>query len=403
MELFQYIQTCLANKDYNELLFSWYFAGSSICNNATKFYKKGDLYIIDEPKSVFNGYMMYCNENYIGQLDWSTIKSLDEAGKTTIKDGVTAECFTFIERLDTTGVAEAAEKLKDYTPFSKYGIEQDTSTDIIIDDDQYYQIMQVVGMPFIKEREMEYNRQAILKLAIEPALRMYYTYFPIIDERTYSEISAGDFMIPYPTKPWPAYKAVAWKTTAGPITGAAAINGISPLAALGTDINLYTRAASGNRFSQGLHYNKPVPGFTGEGTGGGTSAFSELATAWPIANTMKNMMRREHLQKVNVPGKGYFAKGYSTTSGFLNITWLCWSRNFDDIDAEDWYKVLQLCQAHVKKSIGAIRGLLRTDSNLPFREGMEKEGADEIDAIEKEWKESPYNDIYTSMRGGLIG
>lgn len=405
MEIFEYIQCCIDNHDDTELLLSWYYAGASTCNKDTRFYKRDSVYVVDCADSVFHNYLFFCNENYNGQIDWTKLNTLDEAKQTTLKDGLTFECFTFTEKVLNLATLDAilATLATDYTPFKKYEEYSSGNNDIIIDDDTYYQIMKVIGQPFVRDRELEYNRQAILKLAIEPALRMYYTYFPITQEQVIPGINVGDYMIPYPTEPYPAYKAIAWKTAPGPLGGAASINGISPLAAMGTDVSLYARASAGNKFAQGIRYNKPVPGYTGEGTGGSGSAFSELATAWPIANTLKNIMRREKLSKVRVPGKGLFAKGYSTVSGMLNIIWLCWSRNFDDVDFDDWSTVIRLCQAQVKASIGPIRELLRTDSNVPFKEGITKEGQDEIKEIEKELKENSYNKIYTPSRGGLIG
>ena len=405
MEVFDYVQCCINNHDDTELLLSWYYAGASKCDNNTRFYKRDSVYIVDTADSVFHNYLFFCNENYNGQIDWTKLNTLDEARQTTLKDGLTLECFTFTEKvLNLSNLDAIITTLPaDYVPFKKYEFAASLNEDIIIDDSTYYQIMKVVGMPFVKQRELEYNRQAILKLAVEPALRMYYTYFPITQEQVISSMGVGDYMIPYPTEPYPAYKAIAWKTAPGPLGGNAAINGMSPLAALGTDVALYTRASVGNKFAQGLRYNKPVPGFSGEGTSGGGSAYSELATAWPIANTLKNIMRREKLSKIRVPGKGLFAKGYSTVTGMLNIIWLCWSRNFDDVDFDDWSTVIRLCQAQVKTSIGPIRELLRTDSNVPFKDGITKEGEDEIKEIEKELKENSYNKIYTPSRGGLVG
>lgn len=406
MELAQYIQSCIDKNDVNELKLSWYYAGASICNNDTKFYKSNTLYKIEDLNSSFNNQIFYCKENHTGQINWDSINTLDEANQTTLSNGLTADCFTFyntsIDTSDINKLIDAANTLN-YIPFEKYKALSEENTDIIIDDDQYYQIMQVVGVPFIKDRELEYKKQAILKLAVEPALKMYYTYFPITQEQVINSYGTGDYMIPYPTKPYPAYKAIAWVTAAGANLKGAAINGLSPLVALGTDVSLYTRSTSGNKFAQGIRYNKPVPGFTGEGTSGGSSAYSELASAWPIANTMKNIMRREKLSKVKIPGKGLFAKGYSSVSGYLNIRWLCWSRDFNDVEFEDFSTVLELCQAHVKKSIGSIRDLLRTDSNIPFREGMQKEGEDQIKKIEEDWKQSPIRLRFVTSRGGLVG
>lgn len=405
MEIKQYVQACISQADMEELAISWSYAGKSIATSSTRFYKSGNVYLIDDPNSLFNNQLFYCNENYVGQVNWAEVNTLTEANRTTLKNGLTALCFDFFNTtLDPTtvdAIVTNAEAQEGFAPFTKYAALSEANDDIYIDDTQYYQIMQVIGQPYIKDSELEYKRQAILKLAVEPALRMYYTYFPLTQEQVIQH-NLGDFLIPYPTVPYPAYKAIAWVTSPGQ-TGGRSMNGLSPLAALGTDMNIYTRAATGNRFAQGLRYNKPVPGYTGEGTAGGGSAYSELATAWPIANTMKNIMRREKLSKIHIPGQGLFAKGYSTMSGYLNIRWLCWSRDFNDVEFEDWNTVVQLCQAHVKFSIGAIRDLLRSDSNIPFRDGIQKEGQQEIAEIEKKWSESPYRLIYTPARGGIVG
>ena len=362
-------------------------------------YTKGQTYLIDAPASKFNNQLFYCNEAHLGKINWDGVKSLDEANQTTISNGITQSCFTFfktmINPLAVPDLVASVEADEDYLPFSKYTL--GSNKDIIIDDDSYYQIMQVIGQPFIRDRELEYNRQAILKLAVEPALRTYYTYFPLIQEQVINNKTIGDYLIKYPEEPYPAYKAIAWITSAGLAKGS--LNGVSPLTALATDVSMYTRAAAGSKFAQGLRYNKCVPGFTGETAGG--SAYKEMSQSWPLANTLKNINRREKLSKVHLPD-GIYAKGYSTLTGFLNIRWLCWSRNFDDVEFEDWPKVLRLCQSYVKFSIGSIRDLLRTDNNIPIRDGMQKEGSTEIAAQIKEWEESPITKIYTPSRGGMI-
>ena len=132
------------------------------------------------------------------------------------------------------------------------------------------------------------------------------------------------------------------------------------------------------------------------------TAISDMAQTYPMVNTMKNISRREHLSKIKMED-GYHAKGYSTIGGILNIVWLCWSRDWDDTDFEDFDDLLALCQASVKINIGSIRGLLKTDSNLPFNaEEMRKEGQQEWKEIIKEWKDSPFTKIYTPQRGGMI-
>lgn len=394
-----YIQECLDNNDNDELILSWSFLGEQKADANTRMYKSGNVYLINEATSKFNNCLFYCEADHIGKIDWAKVKNLDEVNQTTIVNGITSSCFTFFPTpVDLTNLEMLLNEAETtgYTPFSKY--DADVSKNIIIDQDTYMQIMQVVGMPFVKQREIEYNKRAILKLAVEPALRMYYTYFPLIQEQVIPSRAGGDFRIKYPEKPYPAYKAIAWVTSPGVARGA--LNGLSPLSALGTEVSLFTRSTSGSRFSQGLHYNKPVPGFTGEANG--NSAYSNMATVIPLSNTLKNMMRREKLSKIHVPGEGLYAVGYSTLTGYLNIKWLCWSRDFNDVEFEDWPQVIQLCQSHVKKSIGSIRALLRADSNLPFdAESMRKEGIAEIEAKDKEWAASPMNKIHAIERGGM--
>lgn len=421
MDIRSYLNYCLERGDTEELALCWHFMGEQVATPTTKAYVKGMLYAVyipnakanDSSESIttdssndisedpagFHNQLFYCEESYLGTIDWAHIKSLDEAQQTTLSSGITANCFQFLNTTIDINMVPFLVKVTednnpDYTPFTKYDLLD--NKEIIIDDDTYYQIMQVIGQPFIKSRELEYNRQAILKLAIEPALREYYTYFPLIQEQVIPSRAGGDYCIKYPTEPYPAYKAIAWVTSPGLAKNS--FNGLSPLAALGTEVSMYTRSAQGSRFAQGLRYNKPVPGFTGESGG---SAYKEMATAWPLANTLKNMNRREKLSKVHKED-GTYAIGYSTLSGYLNIRWLCWSRNFDDVEFEDWPKVIQLCQAHVKFSIGAIRDLLNTDSNIPFRGGIQKEGHDEMKAILDEWAASPITKIYTPSRGGLL-
>lgn len=428
MDIKGYLQYCIDRHDEEELAMCWHHMGQQLATPTTKSYIKGMLYAIyipdykpndsnqdstndsndslsygvsiSEDKAGYHNKLFYCNESYFGIIDWAHIKDLDEAQQTTLVSGVTANCFDFLNAtIDVAMVPFIVKILEendpDYIPFSKYDLVD--NKDIIIDDDQYYQIMQVIGQPFIKSRELEYTRQALLKLAVEPALREYYTYFPIIQEQVMPSTAGSDYYIKYPTEPYPAYACIAWVTSPG--LGRSSLNGISPLAALGTEVSMYTRSAAGSRFSQGIHYNKVVPGFTGESAAG--SAYKEMATAWPLANTLKNMNRREKLSRVRKPD-GLYAIGYSTLTGYLNLKWLCWSRNFDDVAFEDWPQVIKLCQAHVKYSIGSIRELLRTDSNIPFREGMQKEGKAEIDEIVKDWAANPIRLIHTPARGGML-
>ena len=55
--------------------------------------------------------------------------------------------------------------------------------------------MSCVGVPFIRESELEYNRQAILKLAIEPALKVYFANFPLEQPETVNLAGSYDIKL----------------------------------------------------------------------------------------------------------------------------------------------------------------------------------------------------------------
>lgn len=386
-----YIQNCVDNFDNEELVICWNLLGEKVANDSVKIYTKDSLYKITDENSKFNNYLFWCDSDYIGKINWSNIKVLQEAGKTALENGITSNCFTFFNiPLDTTHYNEIIEINKNTTPFSKYSEQKLlTNADIIIDDTTYYQIMQVVGQPFIKDSELEYNRQAILKLTVEPALRTYFKYFPLFEEAQYS--ISGNYDIKYPEM---AYRAIGWVTQAG------ISSNISPLAALGSRAIIQGGVRSVTNQWTNIQYSKPVPGWTGRGESG--NSISEMSQTYPLINTLRNMSKREKLSKIK-KDDGLHAIGYTTVGGTLNVVWFKWSRDWDDTDFEDYDELLRLCQANVKINIGTIRSLLKTDNNIPFdATTMKTEGKTEYDSIIKDWKDSPYNKIFTPMRGGMI-
>lgn len=406
MEIKPYLNSCIENKDIEEFSIAWQLLGGKEANKETLLYKSGNLYTVTDETSLFYHHTFFCDEDYIGKIDWAKVTTLDEANRTVLKDGLTATCFTFykdmlVEPSAAAALTEQATSVEGYQPFSKYSQLPGNLKDIVIDDDTYYQVMQVLGLPFVNESELEYNRQAILKLAFEPALRMYYTYFPIVQEQVLPSQAGTDIKIKYPTIPYEAYQAITWVTNRTGL-GTRGMYGLSPLSLATLGAEYTSMSLANDRFNGGLPYNKPVPGFTGLAVTDGGSSMSMAGQNWVLANTMRNIMRREKFSKTHIPGEGLYLTGYSTLTGYLNIKWLCWSRDFNDVQFEDWNQVIALCQAFVKVSIGSIRELLRTDSNLPFKDGITKEGQDEIKAIEDRWKESPSRLIYSTMRGGYL-
>lgn len=388
----QYITDCIDIGDEEELALSWFYLGAKEATAETKVYTKDSLYLIKANTSPLNFQLFWCNENFIGNINWPKVSVAGDAQRSVVADGITTECFSFLGGSISKDIQDQIETLvttnTEVAPFSKYNT--DHTKDIIIDDDMYYQITQVIGQPYVTNGELEYNKQAICKLAIEPALRAYFTYYPLIVE---DQVRVkGNYDILYPEM---AYGAVGWVTSNG------RLENISPLAALGSMAIIQGGAGRTISGSQTvLQYRKPVPGYTGYSDRGGS--ITEMASMYPLANTLRNMTKREKLSRIHKED-GLHAIGYSNIGGVLNIKWYCWSRDCNQVEFEDWEQFIALAQAGVKKTIGAIRALLKEDSNVPFdAKSMKQEGTTEWNEIIKAWKESPNRLKDTPMRGGMV-
>ncbi len=395
MDIKSYIKTCISNKDNIELKMSWWFLGGKKATNNTPMYNSGSLYVVDQPDSSFHNYFFYCDENYIGKIDWSHVSVIGDAQQTVLADGITTECFDFLDYQIT--VADIETLVANYSdePFSKYSAAElmEQGSGIIIDDDTYYQIMTIMGVPFVSEGDLEYNRQAILKLAFEPAMKAYFASWPIVEPEVIY-LQGGDFDIKFPEM---AMQAVAWTTVGG--AGATTMS-INPLAAIRTPA-LMTSGMFNSGYRSQINYRKPYPGWTGtDGENQNTKTFCDT---FVLSNTLRNASKREHWTRVHRPD-GLHLVGYTTSSKTLNVKWLKWSRDFADVVPDDWEEMYRLCQASVKRVFGPLRSLLRQDQNIPFdSKEMMKEGQQEWLEIVKAWKDSPYGLIYTPQHGGIYG
>ena len=111
-----------------------------------------------------------------------------------------------------------------------------------------------------------------------------------------------------------------------------------------------------NRYGSGLRYrNKMVPGYVG------MDGQINMLDGLLAQQGMLNVFRREHYSKVKIDGKLY-AKGFSTIGGNLNLKWLCWSKNWDDIDVDDLETIARpMARSEVLRDFGILRGLVKAD------------------------------------------
>lgn len=385
-----YILECSSNEDLDELKRCWYWMGSRKADNNTCVYIRDSLYVIDCPGAKYDGYLFYCNGNYMQKIDWSQITVYSQLKHTALENGVNVECFKFLDK-KIENLNEVPSLVEGVEPFSKY-VEQ--SSDIIIDTDTYYQIMSCVGVPFIRESELEYNRQAILKLAVEPALKVYFAHYPIEVPETIA--IGGKYDIKLPEMALNAL--VEPRSAIGLLQSnqsAIANIGVNAAGAMAISGGRF----GGPRFTTGPYF-KPVPGWDGL-TGESNSMVGQALDNLTLLNTLRQMSSKSRVDKVKC-ADGYHLQGYVNQGGTLDVTWLLWSRNWDDTDPMDFEELFALCQASVKKTLGPIYSLL-SDNTLPVNsKELKQEGIQEWDKITSAWKESAWNKVYTTSKGGQL-
>lgn len=389
MDYRSYIKTCIEKKDEEELLLSWNYLGAKEASKLTRIYVKDSLYLINCPTSRYNGYLLWCKADYNSPIDWDTISvNGDVLPYTVIEGGVSTHCFEYLSfKTEKARLQGVLDLNPEHVPFTKYNgnTEKEEST-IQLSDQDYYRITKVIGQPFITDAELEYSREAIIRLSIEPAMWEYWTHYPIEEEDVITLGGGQPYDILIPDM---AFNAISW-TTKGGYSGAP----YTPASVLSGYVGMATTK------DYGLTYNKPVPGYTGRSNGESRIAnYMDNAT---LINTLKTLSTRERSNVVRKED-GLHLVGYSNASTVLNVVWLKWSKNYTDVAFEDRTQVMRFCQAAVKSDFGAIRSLLKNDNNIPMdAQRLITEGQQEYDAILKKWDESPWRLRYAIEKGGWM-
>jgi len=155
---------------------SWNNLGALEIVLSTKVLNADSIYLINDATSSFDGYLIYSNEFYDKELDWTNcvVEDLDK-GYFSFENQIITPYFRIVASKDE--IDNIVEPLDpDFLPYQEL-----KTSKIKIPDDIYEQILNEIGVPFITEDELEYTRQEILDLMIAPAFDIYFKWFPIIE------------------------------------------------------------------------------------------------------------------------------------------------------------------------------------------------------------------------------
>lgn len=382
MDEFKY----LLQSSEEEILNTWNALGQITVDKNTKIYNRGSVVRVDASLdgtrvsgAPLHNKIVYIQEDYRVDnktkfpIKWDELTADDVEGIHAAIQGIQLPYFGILPAKWNGGFLPD----NNFIPYTS--IEEGYLTKVAaygginISDDELETILTIIGFPFANFEDIEYSKEQIVKYMIRPAMQRYYTFRPIIREEGYGNIAQGNaFDIEFPEN---AYGCVPYYCVPGGATGGGG-QSMNPFSFFGERQMAMGRMGTvSNRYGGGLRYrNKMVPGFVGT-----ADSQTNMIDGLMAQQGMLNVFRREHYSKVKENGKLY-ARGYSTIGGNLNIKWLCWSPNWDDIDFDDLEPIARpMARSEVLRNFNILRSLCKTDVAGQLDPAILKETRTEIE------------------------
>lgn len=371
-----------------EAVYTWKALGSNIINDSTKIYNQNLLYYVSVPLSGLNGYLLYCKEDYIGNIDWTQGQLFDyDFGEITFGNNVVSPIFSIILTANEYNDVDknSQEFINGYKSFVPYK-NLDSTDKVKIKDEDYKRIISVLGTPFIREDELEYTRDEICDLAIRPALEEYFHWIPATKPTTL-EVGQMEMDVDFPDDSCYAVVGVYLQQLGGAMNG----NMLSPLF-YGMEQALYS----------GMNYT----GLSGSYTGAKkpktqTNSVANVIASRANAQALINYGRRVHYEGPYDRADGSrYIRVWSNTSGTLNIWWAIKTLDFNNVQFAHRTRVFTYAQACVKELFANLRTQSKTDipGMVDYKDWLNW-AKETKETIQKEWKAMPkYSGV---LRGSL--
>ena len=389
-----------------EIYDTWVAFGELKATNKTKFFAKDTIFQVNE-NGPLNNAIIYCKYAYSVEpdqgfeaIDWTTAQVDNIQGIVYFYQGVVSPNFQILLSPDEyNAIDKTVETPDEFIPFTNNNAK---TSSISISDQEYMIIAGELGIPFLREEELEYNRDTIIDLCIKPAIDQYYAFFPIVIDEAIPHIGPNqEYFVEYHTFPDDpsaiAYKGIPYMTM-GAGGGTSAVYGTGAFSFMREQYTSGYMGGSNYGFGRGLTYNKPVPGFTGRANGDFMSAYTLGRAA---QQGYINYNRREYERDVFKNNKRY-VHGFASTGGALNIHWLCMSTDFARIDYWMLPEVRKLCTANTLRNLGALRSLIKPADNTPIDFSRMDSRADALESkVLDRWKSDPLYMAFSIKRGGM--
>lgn len=227
-----------------------------------------------------------------------------------------------------------------------------------ISDSDYQEILSELGFPVVSQDILEFSRDHIEDVFIFPAMREYFSWFPL--KLVQSVRITGDFTLDFPDEF--TYGVIDARISTG---GEGAASG-SPFL---NEIMIKQRSGYG-----GGMYGTPYDyGFT-------EARYMERSLQQAQMNTQR-------VKRLDIDEGNRTVTGYSNVSGELIITWAKYSDDFATIPFRRKTEVINLAKANVLRGFAMLRGQFSSDINVDFNADVFSRRADELyEKTMNKWK-----------------
>lgn len=355
-----------------KLLDTWAIMGKNFINvisgksqaRTTRYFSKDMLYILNFEDSFGNitensfkqNAMLFCIEEYTDSdlhIKWENLEVLDwNQGYISFGHNIWDPHFRIIlagepvttdenEPCIPIGIDPKTYKVQvpSFVPFTE------DEDEVKISDADYQEIMSCLGIPFIQEEALEYNRTQISNLAIKPALREFFHWIPAVKSEVV-QVSRAQQKIPMP----PDVYGVAGLSLQQ--NGMNAMGDTTSPFAYAWEQSYY----GGNGINVGLGLmNTSIKGVA-------TNGITQSIQSRALAQAMINYTRRVHYEGPYEESDGSkYIVLYSNTQGAFNIWWARYSMDFNDVPFVRKTEAIDLSKAKVKQLFGEIRRQSKSD------------------------------------------
>ncbi len=227
-----------------------------------------------------------------------------------------------------------------------------------ISDNDYQEILSELGYPVVPLDDLEFNRPHIENNFIFPAMREYFTWFPL--KETQSIHISGNFSIDFPDDF--TYGVIDARVA----TGMAGARTDSPFL---NEIIIRQKSSSMGMYGTPYDYG--------------------MTEASYMERSMKQaQMNYQRVKRLDVDEGAKKISGYSNITGELIVVWAKFSDNFSDIAFRRKTEVMNLAKANVLRGFAMLRGQFQSDINVDFNTDVfERRAEDLTSKTMDKWKE----------------